>query len=325
MNKDVINTKMDIVACVDKWYVMPTGVMLYSICYNNQNVDIVFHIIVDESVSEKDKEDLKETICKFNSKRVEFYPISSLMVKEYPNPFTNGPTPATYYRLFLTEILPNSIDKVIYLDGDIVVRKSLLSLWNIDMSDYAIAAAPDICSMEKNFKNIDNVESFPDYFNAGVLLINLRAWRKQNITQVFCDYIRDNYDKIYLHDQDVLNEVFRDKKIILPLMYNYQQHFLLKMWKNDELEFPQEVKETREDPVIIHYSGMMKPWDRYVRCECPYNSSFYRYQNLSKWKGCRVDRRSRRLRIKNYIADSLRKLKIKAPLDYKFIDILPID
>ena len=53
---------MDIVACTDKWFVMPTGVMMYSVCANNQDTEIMFHLVVDESVTDADRNDLKKTV-----------------------------------------------------------------------------------------------------------------------------------------------------------------------------------------------------------------------------------------------------------------------
>ena len=64
---------MDIVACIDKRFVMPTGVMMYSVCVNNPDMDIVFHIIADNSVTSRDKCDLEETVTAFRGKQIVFY------------------------------------------------------------------------------------------------------------------------------------------------------------------------------------------------------------------------------------------------------------
>lgn len=313
---------MDIVVSIDKWYVMPTGVMAYSVCCNNQDIDIVFHFIVDESVTEKDKDDLKRTIYGFKRKRVVFYLINSEIVNQYPNHIKDGPTLATYYRLFLTEIIPNTIDKVLYLDGDIIVRKQLLPLWNVDLANNAIAAVSDISPDNQHACNRLDYAPSLGYVNAGVLLINLQYWREHNASNMFSEYIESHYDKIVLHDQDVLNYVFRDNKIMLPYEYNFQQDYLL----NEKIIWNKEaVYRAKKDPVIVHFSGPIKPWFAYIRDSHPFGNSFYKYQSGTMWKGERLEKRPLKLIIKNAMADILRKTRIIAPLDHKYIYTPPID
>ncbi|MBQ2210094.1 MAG: hypothetical protein II404_09055 [Prevotella sp.] len=124
--------KMDIVACTDKWFVMPTGVMMQSVCVNNPEVDIVFHIIVDDNVTEKGMRDLEETVTVFEGKSITFYHVDVTKFPCFPNvKMGSHVTQAAYYRLMLSEILPKDIHKVLYLDGDVIVRHSLPPLWNI--------------------------------------------------------------------------------------------------------------------------------------------------------------------------------------------------
>jgi lipopolysaccharide biosynthesis glycosyltransferase len=311
--------KINIVACLDKDYVMPVGVMMYSVCYNNQNIEIVFHIIADESVKEKDKVDLTNTASRFGGKYVMFYSIDRNKVSKFPD-LIDGPSFATYYRLFLTEILPDSIDKVIYLDGDVVVRKSLLSLWQSDIENYAVAAVPDISPEDIYSCERLKYDSRLGYFNAGVLLINLRYWREHNVIERFCEYIMTNYNSIHLQDQDVLNYVFREEKYMLPYKYNYQQNLVTKKYYYYNINA---VLEACKDPIVLHFSGYNKPWNSYKATYNPYNSSFYKYQNQTIWKGLTIDRRSLKLKVKNHVAKVLRKMRIKSTIRY--VDIQPVD
>lgn len=137
------NDKIHIAACLDRGYVMPTGVMMYSACVNNPEVDIVFHVLIDESVTKEDQQDLIDTVNKFHGVSVLFYAVNSMNSSSFPL-VKKGLTRATYYRLFLSEILPPSVEKVLYLDGDIIVRHSLLPLWETDMTDYAVGAVMDV-------------------------------------------------------------------------------------------------------------------------------------------------------------------------------------
>ena len=312
---------MDIVACVDRGFVMPTGVMAYSVCYNNQDADIVFHLIADESVSQDDRDNLRNTICSFKGKRVVFYNINSKKVDHFPNYMEYGPSLAAYYRLFLTELLPNTIDKVLYLDGDTIVRKSLLPLWSTDISHVALAATPELAIDEMDTYTRLQYKSSFGYFNSGVLLINLRYWREHNVSPIFIEYIKNHQESIFLFDQDVLNYVFREKKYSLPYEYNFMQKYLLTSCYS---KYEKLLSDTMKDPAIIHFSGSSKPWNAYMRQPHPFSSSFYKYQDQTVWKGCRLETRPLKLKIKNFLADNLRRLKIMSPLD-TYIDIKPID
>lgn len=75
---------MDIVACTDKGFVMPTGVMMYSVCDNNADIPITFHIIVDGSVTESDKSSLKDTISVFLNKTISFYKVDADFFENIP-------------------------------------------------------------------------------------------------------------------------------------------------------------------------------------------------------------------------------------------------
>ena len=220
---------MEIVACLDKGFVMPTGVMMYSVCMNNQDTEIMFHLVVDESVTDADRNDLKRTVESFEGKKVTFYTVNSRNFQEMPA-LVKGYriTQSAYYRLFLTEILPTNLDKVLYLDGDIIVRHSLLPLWNTDLTNSSLAAVIDYEEETMSFYERLNYPRRYSYFNSGVLLINLKYWREHDVVKVFNSYIEEHRSDIVYHDQDVLNAVFYNKKILLPIKYNTTQNTRMK-------------------------------------------------------------------------------------------------
>ena len=170
---------INIVACTDKKFIMPTGVMMTSVCENNMDTDVVFHIIVDEDVNTDDCQDLKDAVTIYRGKSVLFYHANDKMQKKsFPKGMNrNDITRTTYYRLYLAELLPAELDKVLYLDGDVIVRHSLLPLWNTNIEEKAVAAAYDCSSGRIEYYNRLKYPFELGYFNAGVLLINLKYWR----------------------------------------------------------------------------------------------------------------------------------------------------
>ncbi|MBQ2210107.1 MAG: glycosyltransferase family 8 protein [Prevotella sp.] len=326
--------KMDIVACTDRGFVMPTGVMMQSVCVNNLDVDITFHIVLDDDVTKEDQHDLENVVTSFKGKSVEFYPVSEYITK-IAFPALNDPTLAnspsitrtTYFRLWLAEFLPSTIDKVLYLDGDIIVRHSLLPLWITDLGNDAVAVVPDgFNGMMEIYQRL----GYPSklcYFNAGVMLVNLKYWREHMVVKDFLEYLETHAEDILYQDQDVLNVVFKDKKTILPIKYNLVSSYLWKIPLFDVNKFEKELIEAFTDPVIVHFIAG-KPWYVYQRCPHPFKNTWNKYQNQTKWKGVKIEHRPFKLRVINFMADLLRKWKLKAQLSVKdrgYIDINPID
>lgn len=321
--------RIDIVACLDSGFVMPTGVMICSVCENNPDTEIVFHLVADESVTEKDKEDLSGTVAAYTGKEVAFYDIEAQRVDNFgeKGEKTHRITWATYYRLFIAEILPNSIHKVLYLDGDTIVRHSLLSLWQHDLSGVPLAAILDSSAHDRSYyERLEYPYSY-GYFNSGVMLINLDFWREHAVTKLFEDSINQIKTRLTYHDQDILNLAFYDNKKLINLKYNFTSGYLRTGVKLHELINNKDFYEAVSNPAIIHYTGG-KPWVRwYNRTDIhPYASTFYKYQQKTKWKDWpTVDRRPMMMRIRHFIANTLRKLKLKSPIPNNYIVIPPID
>ena len=316
--------KMHIAICLDKDYVIPTGVLMYSACVNNQDMDIVFHILIDESVTEKEQQDLRDIINKFEGKRVIFYPIKSMTALSFPL-IKKHLTRAAYYRLFLSDILPSTIEKVLYLDGDIIVRHSLLPLWNTDITNYAAGAVMDVCDGDIKIYNRLRYPYRKGYFNSGVLLINLRYWRDNNIVTEFTEYLNAYPERIMQEDQDVMNVVLQDKKLKLPVKYNLQTAFLTNDPFWDYWKYESEVKMGIDDPVIVHYTSKWKPWYANLPFPHPYRNTFLKYQCQTKWKNCSLDCRSLYMKIRNYLGGVLRKVGVKKQTNSIFVVTSPID
>lgn len=316
--------KIHISVCLDKGYVMPTGVMMYSACVNNQDVDIDFHVLIDESVNANDQQDLKEVAEKFQGKRVLFYSLKSATTISFPL-VKKYLTRALYYRLFLSDMLPSTIEKVLYLDGDIIVRHSLLPLWNSNLASYAVGVVMDAWDGDIRIYNRLRYPYQKGYFNSGVLLINLKYWRDNNIANEFSEYLNNFPERIKQEDQDVMNVVLQDRKLMLPVKYNLQTAFLRKVPFFDYWKYEKEIKEAYADPTIVHFTEKNKPWIVTTHNSHPFRSTFYIYQNQTKWKNICIERRSIIQIIRNYVGDFLRQIKVKAPLKSKYINVSPFD
>lgn len=236
---------MEIVACTDKNFIFPMGVMMYSLCQNNQDAEIVFHIILDEDVTTSDKNNLQKTVCGFRNCRIAFYAVNRTVLSSFPDPGGRKDISlATYYRLMLTELLPDTVHKVLYLDGDIIIRGSLKPLWDLDLTDSAVAGATDAIAGQVDLYNRLHYPPTKGYFNAGVLLINLDYWREHKVINLFNDFINNRANDIIYHDQDVLNGVFWGCKKTFPIKYNFNSGFL---WKRRQFDYWQSRRNSWRD------------------------------------------------------------------------------
>lgn len=276
-----------IASCTDRNYVMPTATMMVSACENNADSDITFHIVSDGSVSDKEKEKLCTVVRRYKGKEIAFYDIGENAFESFPGigRYFNHITQAAYYRLMLPSILPLGLHKVLYLDGDIIIHDTLASLWKIELDNYPLATVRDMYENDvERYTRLDYPPSL-GYFNSGVLLLNLDCWRKDSLSKICMDFMHHHADRIKFHDQDVLNCVFRETKMMLPLKYNVQNAFFYRKKEDigiDVQRYEDELTEATEHPVIVHFTLSQKPW--IIGCPHPYAKEFNRYRNMTPWR-----------------------------------------
>lgn len=274
---------MNIVCATDDSFVQHCCIMLVSLLCNNKGVNIY---ILTEGLSEGNKAIIQEeveskgghvTFCIVNSSLIENLPLSNL-------DGLNHISRATYYRLLIANILPREIERVLYLDCDIVVNDSLEDLWRLDMTGKAIAASPQIgsgCECERLGYPIED-----GYFNAGVTLLNLKYCRENHVTEELFQYALENSDRLLYNDQDILNGVLHDRTIHLLPQWNMTSacfSFMLQrrgdkrngIIINDYALAKQNIKERGLNPCIVHYVSRPKPWDE--DCTNPLYYLYYEY------------------------------------------------
>ncbi len=239
--------KYHLLLSANKAYMEQTVVCMNSIMQNNPENVLHFHILhseIEEDVLEQVQNWVQE---KSTSAEVSFYSIHSA---SYFFPVKPGDTISceTYFRILAPERLPQNLEKILYVDGDTLCLGSLAELWETELEEYA-AASREVAVPAYRKQNLgmgDN--SF--YFQAGVMLINLRWWREHNITEKTLRFIEEHPDILPRWDQDALNAVLAGKIKKIDPKWNVCLDIL-----------PAEQWEER-NPVIVHYTGsqLFKPW-----------------------------------------------------------------
>ncbi len=264
-NKEII-----IAVAIDQGYLMQLCVMLHSLFDNNKTE--VFKIFVLSGTLGRNDELEIEKVGLCYSQTVKFIKFDTSILDKYH--ISQHISHATYYRILIPELFPVDIKKVLYLDSDIIINSNLSELWEINIENKAIAAAPG------PFFNAEKTLGLPkdtQYFNAGILLMNLDFWRKNNIHTKVLTYLDQHSGSLPNWDQDALNAIlYRDVKIV-DISWNIQTLMFLK--KKEYQQQDKTHKQFMEHPKIVHYTGVSKPW-HYADAH-PYKFLFTKYLKLS--------------------------------------------
>lgn len=170
-----------------------------------------------------------------------------------------------YYRIFAAQLLPQSVDRILYLDPDLVVINRLDTLYNITFEDKLFAAASHVSPKSKLTLVNDLRLSMPQgssYVNSGVMMMNVTALRKEQSEDEIYDYIEEHKLVLMLPDQDVLNAVYATRILTIDyLRYNLSERcFRFYNLRPENWEHPLTVDWVRENTSIVHYCGRNKPW-----------------------------------------------------------------
>lgn len=176
---------------------------------------------------------------------------------------TDHLTIETYYRLFLEMAFDETVKRVVYLDADLVVLGDLSKLAAIDLGGKAVGAAIDIHVRRWGDGGAALWGQATDdrpYFNAGVLVIDLDAWRTRQVRQRALDFLASNRDRILYWDQDALNVVLADDWTELDPRWNRMTDYWDHM-REGTLPFTRETIASLRDPFIVHFASPNKPWN----------------------------------------------------------------
>ena len=266
--------KLSVVLVSDAVFGTQLSVTIYSLIKSNKHFKEIDFYIIDAGLKNEQKK-LIETLILNNKFHVFFLKPPSLN-----NAITvgNGLNISTYYRLFLASLLPLQLCKVMYLDADLLIKDDLIDLWNTDLDDCSLAGIPDVQPMD--VRKAVGLKQDQCYINAGVLLINLDYWRKNNLESRFLSYIDENGGKVKYNDQGVLNHICSNSKKILSLRYNIMPEHLRYNAEqiNKLMDFPfvskEDLNTAKSNPAIIHFAGnnYKRPWAE--KCTHPYTDEY---------------------------------------------------
>lgn len=249
---------INILVTLNSNYILPLKVLLKSLFTNNEMERFTIYLIH----SELTQQDLDTIRFYIEGHGHHFHPI--FINKEL---FSDAPvfrhySVEMYYRLAAHQFLPNDVDRILYLDPDIVAINPISSFYHMDFDDCLFVAAEHehTSRLVKGINNFRLKTPFAKgYFNTGVLLMNVALMRKMVDMEQIYKFIIKNKLKLILPDQDVLNGLYWDKiKPVNSYLYNYDARFF-EFGKISRKDYG-DIHWIRKNTVFIHYCGKDKPW-----------------------------------------------------------------
>jgi lipopolysaccharide biosynthesis glycosyltransferase len=206
---------INVAVATDANYCQHAAVTLASLLHNNRRLSFRVFIAVTEPLGAAGAL-ISATVSQFGNATVEFVDFSQDLL---PNlHLSHHISLASYVRLWLTTRLPADVGRLLYLDSDVVVCSDISSLWGVDLEGNYLAAVPDLPYSHENigFANDDR------YFNAGILIIDVQKWVRENLAQQLVNYALSKGSQLTYWDQDVLNACCKNRVLFLDLKWNFQ-------------------------------------------------------------------------------------------------------
>lgn len=259
---------------IDDNYARCMATSIASFCINNKNKNFCFYIVASD-LSDKTKTKLKILAKDYNISII-IYEINKDFFRNMP--IIHEISLATYFRILLPDLVLD-IDRLYYIDADIICLKDADSLFNINLEDNIIAAVADSEKMNNKRNKALNLKQHI-YFNAGVLIIDIKKWNDNKISDRILTIINKYRNIIKYEDQDALNIVLSKKVKYISKKFNCIN---LKDINVEEI-------------VLLHFANHPKPWNKFWFLNIINNeftkNLYSKYEELTPWKNCPLENRA---------------------------------
>jgi len=249
---------INIAMICDKNYVVPTKTLINSIVKNKHSKDKLNIIVVGVALDENDR----NSFAQFKDEDVNIKVLNPTDSFDEIKIQHVHVSKAALYKMILPNILPE-INKVIYLDSDMLVLDSLSDLYATDIGDVYVGAVVDLVA-EVSQKHHERL-GVDHYFNSGMLMLNLEKLRQDNLVEKLINRRKEDTSN-YFMDQDVFNWIMREKVRLLSPRYNRMLTTYRYMSEEEEAKYNNmsvsQLREMKETAVIWHYTNKDKPWNK---------------------------------------------------------------
>ena len=273
------NHPISVITGADDKFAIGLAVTLFSALANLASGSAIDFYVIDGGISEANKQKLAQVLqrdsvaVRLRWLKPDLKALGALQV-------SNRWGVATFFRILAPELLPPDLDRVIYLDSDLVIEGNLAELWQTELEDCPVLAVQDYwlpqvslpCALAETYHQLGLKPDVP-FFNAGMLVLNLKQWRTQNLAQTALDYAH----RYQTSDQEAINAAIAGQGKPLDLRWNVQMCGIVR----PAMKLPYDAQELIRQAFIIHYTSPDKPWQPFYKLYG--GSRFAHYLQRSHW------------------------------------------
>lgn len=309
--------RYDIAIASDNTYAMLLATVMMSFVINNRDTDFSYYVhVLDDNISEQNKTKIIESFDEFGIQII-FYSVSKISeelkikgINGYG--IDNGLT--AYARLFLPDIVGEEVERILYLDCDMVVRGNLRELYEMDLQGMSFAAVMD--PIIDGYRHYLGIKDDEIYINTGMLLIDCERWRKNQCTDRVMNVMLKEHPFFHYVDQDAINMSLQGEYILVHPKYNLLATMMTWSYetcmkvdgRNPEHYYEKEiVDEALKQPIIVHIvnNRLGRPWQGGVF----YKEEWLKYFCLTRFKDD-FAKMKKRLTFSNKVAIRLYKMNL---------------
>jgi lipopolysaccharide biosynthesis glycosyltransferase len=266
-----------VLMCCDCGYFQHLAVCLTSLLESNRSIDVEAVVLVTGFAAES-AEKLTRSLDRHPNLTLRLVDFDASRLAGLP--LINAYPPEIYARFWVEDYFAADVEKVLYLDADMVIVGSLEELLTLPMGNKVLAAVSIPGSPRPAVLGYDAAD---EYFNSGVMVINLKRWREIGAREMLIAQTALIADKLNDPDQDVLNYCFHDQRIRLDYTWNAITPFFREI--NDLPLSKEDVSRVARDARIVHFNGSSKPW-QYL-CQHPFAEEYRRCLKYTEWRDFR--------------------------------------
>jgi len=270
--------------CVDNNYFRAMGATITSIIDNNPGQHFTFHVLTF-AASDEHRTRLKQLEEKFDKVRTQLHIIDTERFKQFDHFIKfSYYSLSIFTRLIIPSVLQGVTERVLYLDADILCVGKLDELVKMDISKEIAVVVPDAPVTTQ--RRVAALElKHPQYFNGGVIFINIDKWLENHITEATMEQLLQGGKKLRFNDQDALNIVLNGRARYIDTKYNYLYDLI------HDLNVNKTAMRPVGDAVFIHFAGAVKPWTDWSGHDA--RDIFRKYHALSPWSHMPLDQEPR--------------------------------
>lgn len=259
----------------DNNYLIPFYALASSIFENNKKTAFHFHCII-RNIPAIEKQNIIRYL-KENDSIIDFYEVDETLIEKFV--VRSHWNTSVYYKMFFPILVPQNIEKLLYLDTDMLVINPLKELYGTDLEGFTLAAVYD--NYVKIQPDLDIMEE-GKYFNSGMMLINIKKWNIEQISQKAISFLQNYPEKIKFVDQCALNAVLKDNWLRVNEKFNLIYSYI-----------PQDLSKKRlqdfvKDKAIIHFT-LQRPWNFLCKNRLRYLYQYYLKKSPKKNENSIID------------------------------------